>query len=440
MLHLSDRLISAEGKSEWRAHWRVVFASIVGIMIAQTHIYSLGVMIGPLEQEFGWGRAQINSGLLIMSMVVFPLAPVMGVAIDRFGPRRIALTGITLYASGVAFLSVAQQPIWTWWALWTFLASASLFIKPTVWIAAVTSLFSASRGLSLAVTLCSTGIASSFVPLLTVFLLEDFGWRTTYLMLGGMAAVAGIPILFMFFSSAKDKARRPTVPSAGLGAPAAANIPARKSWWDPALRHDLTSSHFIRLVAATLIISIVSMALIINLVPILRSNGMSLTTAAAIGGIVGITQIIGRLSAGLLLDHFDARRIGALSFCFPMLSWAILIVGGGSVPFAILATIIFGLSIGAEMDVIAYLAARFFGTRNFGAIFGVIVGVLALGNGLGPVLGGLVYDLTGTYDLALWGLIPMTLFSGYLILTLGDYPDPEQEGVKTLEGAAPAST
>src|SRR3546814_6340276 len=92
------------------------------------------------------------------------------------------------------------------------------------------------------------------------------------------------------------------------------------------------------------------------------------------------------------------------------------------------------------MDVIAYLAARFFGTRNFGEIFGVIVGVLALGNGLGPVLGGLVYDLTGTYDLALWGLIPMTLFSGYLILTLGDCPDPEQEGVKTPEGAEPAST
>src|SRR3546814_11351156 len=97
----------------------------------------------------------------------------MGVAIDRFGPRRIALTGITLYASGVAFLSLAQQPIWTWWALWTFLASASLFIKPTVWIAAVTSLFSASRGLSLAVTLCSTRIASSFVPLLPVFLLRS---------------------------------------------------------------------------------------------------------------------------------------------------------------------------------------------------------------------------------------------------------------------------
>src|SRR3546814_13085233 len=121
-----------------------------------------------------------------------------------------------------------------------------MLIKPTVWIAAVTILFSASRGLSLAVTLCSTGIASSFVPLLPVFLLEDFGWRPPYLLLGGMAAVAGIPILFMFFSSAMAKARRPTAPSVGPRGPAAANNPSRKLWWAPALRRALHPLHFVR--------------------------------------------------------------------------------------------------------------------------------------------------------------------------------------------------
>src|SRR3546814_4518434 len=94
LLHLSDRLISAEGKSEWRAHWRVVFASIVGIMIAQTHIYSLGVMMGPLEQELGWGGDKINPGLPIMSMGEFPLAPEMGVGTDGLGLGGTALTGI----------------------------------------------------------------------------------------------------------------------------------------------------------------------------------------------------------------------------------------------------------------------------------------------------------------------------------------------------------
>src|SRR3546814_19452743 len=123
------------------------------------------------------------------------------------------------------------------------------------------------------------------------------------------------------------------------------------------------------------------MALIINLVLILRSSGMSLTTAAAIGGIVGITQIIGRLSAGLLLDHFDGRRIGALPFCFPLISCAILIAAGGSVPFAILAPIIFGLSIGAEMDVIAYHAGRSFGPRKSGPKCGNPAGGLHLGQG-----------------------------------------------------------
>src|SRR3546814_14353571 len=133
-------------------------------------------------------------------------------------------------------------------------------------------------GLSLAVTLCSTGIASSFVPLLTVFLLEDFGWRTTYLLLGGMAAVAGIPILFMFFSSAKDKARRPTAPSVGPRGPAAETIPARTSWWDPALRTDLIYLHFVTLVTSTLISAIVSISLIITIFPTYPTTRLSSTS------------------------------------------------------------------------------------------------------------------------------------------------------------------
>ena len=188
MLKLLDKLVVVEGRGEWRSHWLVVFASMVGIMIAQIHLYSLGAMMAPLEREFGWSRAEISSGLLILSIVVFPLSPIMGIAIDRFGPRRIALCGVTFYSLSIALLSLAQKPIWTWWLLWTLVASGCLFIKPTVWIAAVASLFTASRGLALAVTLSASGIVSSFGPLFTVFLVENFGWRTAYFLLGGLAA------------------------------------------------------------------------------------------------------------------------------------------------------------------------------------------------------------------------------------------------------------
>jgi MFS family permease len=440
LLKLSDHLISAEGKNEWRAHWLVVAASIVGIMISQLHLYSLGVMIVPLEQEFGWGRAQISSGLLIISIVVFLLAPVMGIAIDRFGPRRIALWGVTFYSLNIALLSFAQQSMWMWWLLWLLVAVGYLFIKPTVWVAAIESLFSASRGLALAVTLSASGIVSSTGPLLTVFLVENFGWRSAYLLLGGLGATAGIPILFLFFSSARDKSRTQMKKSAAPEAHAAVNPSWRKAMLNPVLLKDVTSLPFIKLAAAGFIMSIASMALIVNLVPILTSSGISLTNAAAIMSFVGISQIIGRLSTGFLLDRFDARRIGALAASLPFVTCLILIAAEGSVPFAITAIVVFGLCIGAEMDVIAYLAARFFGTRNFGALFGAIVGILALGGGLGPILGGLVYDVTGAYLLALWAIVPLSLFSGYFLLTLGAYPELRNEAAETQERArAPAS-
>src|SRR5690606_37832864 len=95
---------------------------------------------------------------------------------------------------------------------------------------------------------------------------------------------------------------------------------------------------------------------------------------------------------------------------------------GGSEPATAMAIIIFGLAVGAELDVIAYLAGRYFGIRSFGAIFGIIVGLMTLGSGLGPVVANLVYDLTGTYALVLLGAVPLALCSTVLLATLGPYP------------------
>src|SRR5688500_9286299 len=120
---------------------------MTGYAISSVHLYSMGMMIAPLEAEFAWSRAQISSGLLIISVILFPCSPFVGVAIDRFGPRRIALIGVAVYCTGVALLSVAQQAMWTWWLLWLVVAFGHLCLKPTVWVAAITGLFDSSRGL-----------------------------------------------------------------------------------------------------------------------------------------------------------------------------------------------------------------------------------------------------------------------------------------------------
>ncbi|MCP6390525.1 hypothetical protein NL487_26760, partial [Klebsiella pneumoniae] len=73
---------------EWRRHWHVVLPCFLGIMLATAHSYSLGVMILPLEREFGWPRAQITAGLMFIAVLALVAGPVIGGLVDRFGPRR----------------------------------------------------------------------------------------------------------------------------------------------------------------------------------------------------------------------------------------------------------------------------------------------------------------------------------------------------------------
>lgn len=406
------------GRREWREHWPIVAASMLGLAISQIHLYSMGVMIAPLEAEFHWSRTEITSGLLIVSLVVCPLSPIIGLMIDRVGPKRIALWGILVYCSAIAALSLAQQPIWTWWLVWLSVAFGHLLLKATVWLAAISSFFDASRGMAIAVVLSASGFMAFGAPFLTSFLVETVSWRMTYMLWGGVAGVIAFPMLFFFFTSARDQSRAELKMGAAVKAPTVVGL---------SLRESLKSWSFVKLAMTGFIMTICGVALIVNLVPILISLKIDASTAAALAGFVGISQILGRLSGGFLLDQFNARLVGAATLLFPIISCALLIQFGGSVPVAAIAIFIFGLAIGAEMDVIAYISARLFGTKNFGALYGIIVSVLSLGNGLGPVLASVVYDFTGSYKLVLWGVIPVSLIGSVLLLSLGPYPEFNKE-------------
>lgn len=404
------RLIDPAGRQEWREHWPVVASAMAGMAACHVHLYSLGVMVAPLEKAFGWSRVEITSGLLIISMVLFPLSFFIGMAIDRIGPRRIALCGMAIYCLALAGLSQARPPIWTWWLLWVFLACGYMFLGPTVWVTAITGLFSRSRGLAIALMLCAVGGLSFICPMLTLFLIERVGWRMTYMLWGAAAAVLALPMLFLFFFSAADKDRARSADT---------TMPPSRT----ALRQDMKTAFFWRLAVAGPVMSVVFTAIIVNLVPILVSMKLSAPAAAAVAGVAGGSMLVGRLSGGALNDHFNPRIVASVIVIFPIISCVLLMTFAGSVAVAVIAALVFGLSAGAELDSLAYLASRYFDPRNFGALFGVIIGVCSLGSGLGPVLASRVYDLTGSYVPMFWALIPMCLLASYAFFSLGAFPD-----------------
>jgi len=386
---LSIRL-AGDARAEWQQHWPTVIAAMAGVAMSPINSYSVGVFIQPLQDAFGWSRAEISLGPALTAPVIILMASLMGVAIDRYGPRRIGIIGvISLFVLNIA-LSAVGPSIWSWWAVWAMLAVANLFIQPSVWTAAISGMFSAGRGFALALTLCGSGIGSIITPFLTYELILRFGWRMGFIGLAGFWGIITIPLVYFLFTSLKDRARM--APVATLEAPISPAVPG-------AGRRQLLSWRFLRLALAGWIIASVVMSLVMNLVPVLSWNGLTRAQAAGVAPLLGVASIAGRLLIGFFLDRVSGTLMAALSVCLP---------------------------IGTALDLVAYLTSRYFGLRNFGLLFGTIGGLITLAGAVTPLAMNMVYDATQSYAGALWVYIPACLVSALLFLSLGAYPRAEE--------------
>lgn len=399
-------------REEWRRGWPVVLASLFGFAIPTTFIYSMGSLIAPIEAEYGWSRGEISAGLSILTLTGAVLSPFVGMAIDRFGPRRIGLPGALLMFSSFGIITLTTADVRVWWALWFVLTLAALWVKPMVWTTAVASTFTRSRGLALAVTVCGSGVGSAIVPLLSTWLIDHYGWRAAVPMMSGIIGVVVLPILYFgLHSGADERARGPV--DAAQAAPMAPGMSAREVF---------TSVRFLKIGLAGFAFTLGGMGLGTNFIPIFTSFGIGRGEAAAIAGISGISAIAGRLITGAMLDRWNANLIGGVCMLLPIISCLLLLWSPGNVAVAAFAILIFGLTNGAEVDIIAFLTAQQFGTARYGTIFGVIAALWAFATSAGPLIVNHIYDVTGGYALALQLLMPVFVIGALAILTLGKPP------------------
>jgi cyanate permease len=175
---------------------------------------------------------------------------------------------------------------------------------------------------------------------------------------------------------------------------------------------------FLKLAGAASLFALSACALTSNGVPILLREGFDRGTAASLAGLIGIGSIAGRLGGGYLLDRFDAGKVAAVSVLSPIVTAILLLTHGRSERAAATACLVLGLALGTEFDACAYLAARHFERRHFGALFGMLAGLLLFFNGVAPTLANYVYDVTRSYDIVLWAIIPCSVVAAGLFLLL----------------------
>ena len=397
----------SEPQSEWTSNWKIPVVSAVGIAVSMIPIYSLGVLMPSIHAATGWTRSQISAGPTFLSVAAILLSPFAGSAIDRFGSRRIALPGMVVFCLTIALLSVTGPKLVSWWLIWTLVAISDVFVRVTVWTAAVVTHFDRARGLAIGIALSGTGIGSTFLPYLTTILQEHFGWRASFVILAGGGLLLALPLVWLYFYSASDKLRQSS--SVATDRSLLSGTPPRQAF---------LSRRYLQMASACLFAAIASSGLAVHFVPILRSVNFSAHNAAAVAGAIGLSVILGRLAGGYLLDRFSGPVIGFISCALPVGAGPLLLLhhsqGAG-----VLAAVLIGLSTGSEIAVLSYLVPRYFGVRHFGLLFGVIGGLQTLGVGIGPVLAGSLFDRFGNYSEVLILSAPLFAASAILLGTLG---------------------
>ena len=416
---MQDQPTTAAG--EWRAHWPLVFSATLGMSLGPSTVYALGLFMAPLQQAFGWSRAEVSSGLLIFALIGTPLSPFAGAIVDRWGTRRLVLPGVILTTFAILAFSFATPSKLLWWGLWALYTVATLTVTPVAWTAAVSSVFKVGRGLALAITFCGIAIASLGGPLICRWAIDNHGWRAAFVILGlSWGGVVFLTTAFLFRDARARRSR--SMSKAEQKASEAGDAAATAALPGLTFQETLRSSVFWKLFVAQTVFITLSAGMLIHMIPILIDKGMTSTKAAYVFSAYGIAAIVGKVAAGWLLDRTRGPLAPALIVAFMCVSWIALLVGGDSVLIATVAVGVLGFSGGANLACGSYMTTRYIGLRAYGKVYGLLTSIQSIATGVGPWVAGAVYDHYHGYGVLLTAAIPLTLLSALLIALLGAYP------------------
>jgi MFS family permease len=407
--------------------WWVVVGSIVGLIVGSGPIafFTFGVLLKPITTEFGWKRATVASATTVAQTLSAIASPIVGKMIDRWGIRRVSLPFIAAFAISTAAISRTLAVPAVFIGLYAISGIAAGGQGVVAYAKAISAWFESRRGLALGIAMAGIGIGSAGIPPLTQLVIDKYGWRDAYVFLGLITFCLAFPAVALFVRMPSE-----------AGVSVAGNEVDPSSVPGMTAREAVAGSRLWFLGIAVFLVAISVNGTIAHLVPILTDRGVSKHLAALALSISGLSLIAGRILSGYLLDRLFAPYVAASFFLVPLLGIVLLASKGeGIIP--PIGAVCMGLSIGAEIDIMAFLVGRYFGLRHFGQIYGYLVGLFVFGSGLGPLVMGYCFDVTGSYSLAFKISSVALALASFLVSRLGAYAYPAQHSGR-LPAVAPA--
>ena len=387
--------------------WAMVAIAGLGVFVSgpgQSHTFS--VFVGPISQDLNISSASIASAYGAATLVAAFLLPQTGRLVDRFGVRKAMLAVTALLGLGCVVFGAAANVLWlaVGFAMLRFFGQGSLMLGSAN---LVSQWFSKSRGFAMGLMALGFGLSMAVHPPLGQWLIEAYGWRQAWFILGALTWLMFLPpLLFLVYDTPEEIRLRPdgeaSAGETGDAAQASPDIPGLT------LREALGTASFYIVSAGWFSIAMLVTTLHFWQVTVMIRQGVAADVAAQVFTISAVAMACAMPLVGRAFDRFRTRYVFATGLIITGLSLIAVTLTSNTMSAALYA-LLFGLNNAFSMTMFGYLWPRYFGRKHLGSIQGTGQMIGVVGASLGPLPVGWAFDAFGdaAMTLRLLAIIPI---------------------------------
>jgi len=396
--------------------WIVGACFFIALYMAGVVFYGFTAIFEPIAEEFGWSYTEISIAASIRGLEAGLLAPVVGILVDRWGPRRLLFGGLLLTSAGLILLSQITS-LGMFYVAFVLMAVGISSCGLSVTMTAVANWFRKRVGLASGIMICGYGSSGLLVPIM-VGLIDAYGWRMALVILAlGMLAI-GLPLSLLVRHKPEQYGYLPDGEDSDTAIATERLVISTVSETSLGAKQAMKTRTFWHIALALMPQFVVVSAVTTHVMPYLSSLGVVRSMSGLVATAIPLLSIGGRFGFGWLADKYEKKRLSAIALvsltlgliCFEYTSagWTGLLV-----PFLVL----FGFGYGGNVSMLGILVREYFGRGSFGTIIGFIWGILMLGNMAGPPIAGWVFDYWGSYQ-GVWLAFAAFNILGVIIMTI----------------------
>lgn len=394
--------------------WIVGACFLISVYIAGTVHFGFTAIFEPIANEFDWSYAQISLAASLRGVEVGLLAPVVGLLVDRWGPRRLIFVAAIINGLGLMLLSRITS-IGMFYGAFVLISLGMSASTGTVMMTAVANWFRKKMATATGIMTSGVGLGGLLVPLV-VLLIDIFEWRMTMVILSlGMWGIV-LPLSLLVRHKPEQYGYLPDGEVSSARVAGEGLKPGQTAEVDIGAKQALASRTFWHIALALMCGGLAISAMVTHVMPYLSSIGIARSTSGLMASAIPVASIAGRLGFGWLGDRLNKRRTVALSFTLMSLGLFFFgYVASGGMWLLVPALILFGTGYGGNVSMTPALLREYFGRSRFGTILGFTFGIIMVGQIVGPPLAGWVFDNWGSYQ-GIWFAIAALVIAAIVIV------------------------